>query len=241
MAGGTSIHIICSDRARNGKTLLARLLMDWLRMSGEHPFAIDLDAPAAPLAARYPDAAMKADFGRITGRVALFDTIMNDPSRDYVLDVPARDLEDVLKEAEKIGFFAEARKAGLETVFLFMVDRSIGSIRRARDLAEELSACQLFPARNEAIGDLLDDEEAADLYLDLYLKGEVALPKLSPGGMAAAEAPGFNFRDFALGRIEAPSSFQHYELANFCDTVFAQFGKLQFRLDMDGLKDMGLI
>jgi hypothetical protein len=241
MADRPAIHIICSDRARNGKTLLARLLADWLRMSGEHPFIIDLDVPGAPLAERYGEDALAADFSKVTGRVALFDTIMNDPGRDYVLEVPARDLDVFLAEADKISFFAEAGEAGLDTVFLFMVDRSLGSIRKARELAGAWPDCQLFPARNKAIGDLLNDEEASELYLDLYLKGEICLPKLSPDSIATAEFPGFSFQDFANGRIEAPTSFQHYELSDFCDTVFSQFGKLQFRLDMEGLKDMGLI
>ena len=241
MADKPAVNIICSDRARNGKTLLARLLADWLRLSGERAFIIDLDAPDAPLAARYPQRSLAADFGRIEGRVAAFDTIIGDPGRDFIIDVPARELDAFLEEAVEVAFFEEAARAGMDIVFFFIVDRSLRSIRRARALAAAQPSHQLFPVRNKAIGDLLDDEEASELYLDLYLKGEVALPKLSAAALATVEGPNFSFRDFSLGRIEAPTSFQHYELSDFCDTVFAQFGKLQFRLDMDGLKDMGLI
>ncbi len=241
MADKPAIHIICSDETRNGKTLLARLLADWLLLNGEHPFIIDLDAPEAPLAGRYPDASLAVDFGRVTGRVRAFDTMMSNPGRDQIVEVPARELDSFLHEADEIAFFDEAKQAGMDIAFLFMVDRSLRSVRHARDLAERYPGCRFFPARNKAIGDLLDDEEAAELYLDLYLNGEVALPKLSPESMATVEGPGFSFRDFSSGRIEAPTSFQHYELSDFTDTVFGQFNKLQFRLDMAGLKDMGLI
>ncbi len=241
MADKPAVNIICSDRARNGKTLLARLMTDWLTLSGEQAFVIDLDAPDAPLAARYPAYSLAADFSRVGGRVAVFDTIIGAPERDFIIDLPARELESFFREAAAIAFFEEAERAGMEVVLFFVVDRALASIRHARELAAAHPAQRLFPVRNGFIGDLLDDEEASELYLDLYLKGELALPKLSPESMATVEGARFSFRDFSLGRIEAPNSFQHYEISEFCDTVFSQFGKLRFRLDMEGLKDMGLI
>jgi len=241
MSDRPALHVICSDRARNGKTLLARLVADWLRLSGERPFIIDLDEPDAPLAARWPGQSLAADFSTIGGRVRIFDAVMEAPRRDHVMDIPARHLDDFLREAEKIAFFDAAREAGMEVIFLFMVDKSMRSIRKARELMERFENCRFHPARNAFVGDLLKDEDASELYLDLYLKGEVALPKLTPDTMATVEGPGFSFRDFALGQIEAPTSFQHYELSDFTDTVFEQLNKLQFRLDMEELKDMGLI
>ena len=241
MTDRPALHIICSDRARNGKTLLARLLTDWLLLGGEDPFVIDLDAPDAPLATRYPDHSLAADFSRVTGRVAVFDTIMNDAGRSHVLDLPARDLADFLSEAEKIGFFDAARDIGLEVVFLFMVDRSRKSVLKAREVAQAVSPCPLHPARNTYVGDLLDDDEVAELYLDLFVTGEIVLPKLSAGSMATVEDTGFSFRDFVEERIEAPSSFQQFELLDFVNTVFDQLARLRLRLDLDNLKDMGLI
>ncbi len=241
MTDRPALHIICSDRARNGKTLLARLLTDWLLLGGGDPFVIDLDAPDAPLAARHPERALTADFSRVTGRVAVFDTIINDAGRSHVLDLPARDLDGFLSEADKIGFLDAAREAGLEVVFLFMVDRSRKSVLKAREIAQVVAPCVLHPARNTYVGDLLDDDEVAELYLDLFVKGEIVLPRLSAGAMATVEETAFTFRDFMQGRIEAPSSFQHYELSDFVNTVFDQLAKLRLRLDLDSLKDMGLI
>ncbi len=241
MTDRPTLHIICSDRTRNGKTLLARLLIDWLLLGGEEPFVIDLDAPDAPLATRYPGHALAADFSRVTGRVATFDTIVNEAGRSHVLDLPAHHLDDFLSEAEKIGFLDAAREAGLEVVFLFMVDRSRKSVLKAREIAQAVAPCVLHPARNTHVGDLLDDDEVAELYLDLFVSGEIVLPKLSAGSVATVEDAGFSFRDFMEERIEAPSSFQQFELLDFVNTMFDQFARLRLRLDLNSLKDMGLI
>jgi hypothetical protein len=241
MTDRPALHIICSDRARNGKTLLARLLTDWILLGGGDPFVLDLDAPDAPLAARHPDRSLAADFSRVTGRVAVFDTIMNDAGRSHVLDLPARDLDVFLSEARKIGFLDAAREAGREVVFLFMVARSGKSVLKAREVSRAVAPCVLHPARNTYVGDLLDDDEVAELYLDLFVTGEIVLPKISAGAMATVEDPGFSFRDFVEGRIEAPSSFQQFELLDFTNTVFEQLAGLRLRLDLDNLRDMGLI
>ncbi len=241
MTDRPALHIICSDRTRNGKTLLARLLTDWLLLGGGDPFVIDLDAPDAPLAVRYPERSLVADFSRVTGRVAVFDTIMKAADGTFVLDLPARDLDDFLSEAEKIGFLDAAREAGLEVVFLFMIDRSRRSVLKARGVAQAVSPSLLHPARNTYVGDLLDDDEVAELYLDLFVTGEIVLPKLSDGSMATVEDAGFSFRDFMEERIEAPSSLQQFELLDFVNTVFDQLARLRLRLDLDNLKNMGLI
>ena len=38
MASHFAVHIVCSDRHRNGKTLLARVLVDFLLLDGRDPF-----------------------------------------------------------------------------------------------------------------------------------------------------------------------------------------------------------
>ncbi len=54
MANPPMIAIVCSDRHRNGKTLLARVLVDFLLLEGRDPFVLDLDLPREPCAASFP-------------------------------------------------------------------------------------------------------------------------------------------------------------------------------------------
>ena len=49
MAYTPTVYITASDQHRNGKTLLARLLADYLLLDGRDPFMIDTDAPDGPL------------------------------------------------------------------------------------------------------------------------------------------------------------------------------------------------
>lgn len=243
MNEGGQLLIVCSDRARNGKTLLARLLADWLRLRERPVFIIDLDAPAFPLAARYADASLTVDFSNTMGRVATFDAIMERTNLPCIVDVPARHFDAFTEDLERLDLFTEATRAGMEAVVHFLIDRDRESLERARALhtLAERGGAGFVPVRNAAIGDALKDEGAARLYVDLLQDGEILLPKFSAEAWAWLEASDFSFADLLRGRLRAPSSLLDFELQDAVNGVFEQFERLRLRLDMAGLKDMGLI
>ena len=75
MAITPTIYVVVSDQHRNGKTLLARLLSDYLLLDGRDPFLFDTDAPDGPLRNFFPGRTALADFAAIRGQMKLFDTI----------------------------------------------------------------------------------------------------------------------------------------------------------------------
>ena len=97
MAHIPTVYITASDQHRNGKTLLARLLADYLMLDGHDPFMIDTDAPDGPLRSYFPGRTALADFSQMQGQMKLFDTIMASPGRDYVVDLPVRHMEGFFK------------------------------------------------------------------------------------------------------------------------------------------------
>ena len=92
MASSPLIAIVCSDRHRNGKTMLARVLVDFLLLEGRDPYCLDLSHPEGALRAFFPGRTALVDFAQVSGQMKVFDTILAGPGRDYVIDLPAQEL-----------------------------------------------------------------------------------------------------------------------------------------------------
>lgn len=152
MAEKPTIHIIASDANRNGKTLLARLLADYLLLDKRDPFLIDTDAPEGPLRHFFPGRTVLADFDKIPGRMKVFDTILASPGRDYVVDLPQRHMHPFFTATSELDFWAEARRLGFRVFIYFVVDRAATSLRAAKEI-EQLAKADLFVAvRNDHVG-----------------------------------------------------------------------------------------
>ena len=90
MAAPPTVFLICSDLARNGKTLLARVLVDFLLMEGRDPFCFDLAPPAGALRQYFPGRTALLDFAQEEGRTKLFDTLLTRPGREPIRRAPGR-------------------------------------------------------------------------------------------------------------------------------------------------------
>ncbi len=71
---GSRVIVVCSDEARNGKTLVSRLLADHLLMTGHNPFVFDCDEPRGRIRRFYPDDSTLIDIEKTSGQITLFDT-----------------------------------------------------------------------------------------------------------------------------------------------------------------------
>jgi hypothetical protein len=83
----TQLYIVTSCHPRVGKTLLARLLTEFLRISGRPLVGYDL-APREPAFAGYfPNLVWPLDISDTQGQMALFDRILADHWRTTVIDL----------------------------------------------------------------------------------------------------------------------------------------------------------
>ena len=101
---GSRVFVVCSDEARNGKTLVSRLLVDHLLMTGYDPYVFDCDEPRGRIRRFYPDASTLIDIEKTSGQIRLFDTILAHPDRDYVVDLPAHGLDTFFTVVEDLDF-----------------------------------------------------------------------------------------------------------------------------------------
>ena len=188
MARAPTLYISCSDQHRNGKTFLARLLVDYLMLDGHDPFVIDTDAPDAPLRAFFPGRTALADFSQMTGQMRLFDTILGGPGRDYVIDIPVRHMEPFFKAVAELDFFEEAHRAGFRIIVFYIVDRSSNSLKSARAV-QEFPGLDLFVAvANEYVGSSWPENE-----------GALNLPELPRSLVVAISDRRISLRNFVLG------------------------------------------
>jgi hypothetical protein len=83
----TRLLIVASPRPLVGKTLVARLLIDFLRLNGGRTRAFDLNPGEGTLADLLPAVATRADIGSTQGQMALFDRLIVEGWRSEVIDL----------------------------------------------------------------------------------------------------------------------------------------------------------
>lgn len=227
MASQPAIHIVCSGQHRNGKTLLARLLADYLLLEDRDPFLIDLSHPEGALRSYFPGRTALVDFSDIRGQMLAFDTMLQAPGRDYVVDVPVQQLPAFVQVVHDLNVIAEAAKAGLATVVFCIVDQGEDSLKAAASLERVFAPALFVPVRNLFVGSALSAR-----FGGLTL----VLPVLDPELRDLAGSRRFSFRNFVLGE-EAEIPFRlRPQLRSFLQSVMAGLAEVQPALSLARLR-----
>lgn len=217
MATRPVVYIVCSDQHRNGKTLLARVLVDYLMLDGHDPFVIDADYPHGPLRNFFPGRTLVVNLETIRGQMALFDTILAAPGRDYVIDLPATQTARFCKAAADLGFFTEARRASFAMVILFIVDKTTGSLASAANVEKMAKLDLLIPVRNAFVGSALPAR---------YDGLTVTMPVLDPECLTLIGGKRFSIREFLLGDESTVPEPLRRKLKSFLYEVMTSFNAI---------------
>ena len=225
MANKPTIYIVSSDASRNGKTLLARIIVDYLLLDGKDPFALDTDAPEGPLRQFFPGRTALADFDKVAGRMKLFDTILGHPGRDYIIDLPQRHMLAFFKAVAELGFFNAASKIGFRIIVFFVVDWVLPSLRAAQDVFE-IPGIDLFVAViNESIGSAWPAEE-----------GALKIPVLPRKVAILIADRRFSLRNFILGNDQGIGTNDKPDLNRFLFSVLDGLNTLDVDVSLRRLK-----
>ena len=190
MADKPTIYVICSDRHRNGKTLLARVLVDYLMLDGKDPFVIDANVPEGALRAAFPGRTALVDFEQVQGQMKLFDTIVDSLGRDYVIDLPAPQTENFFETLQELNFLGEATRLGFQFVVLFVVDKEFASLNAADDIRATVAPYTVINVRNLHVGSSAT-KSGYNLTIDIPVLDRDVFPHI--------ENRRFSFRSFLLG------------------------------------------
>jgi len=212
------IYVVCSDRHRNGKTLLARVLVDYLMLDSRDPFVIDADPPEGPLRGFFPGRTVLVDFDQMQGRVKLFDTILDSPGRDYVIDLPAIQTGPFFQALRELDFVAAAHGRGFAIVALFIVDRSASSARAAQDIRLDAGTDLVVEVGNAFVG---SNVKKADEGVSF------TMPVLAHEAAVHISGKRFSLRSFVLGEDQGLAPNLVVPLKSFIYEVMTGFRDIE--------------
>jgi hypothetical protein len=153
----TPVYIICSPRPQVGKTLIARLLSEFLLLKNGSVTAFDINLKEPSLLDYLPDLTETADVIDTYGKMQLMDRVIVDDGLAKVIDLGFHAFDEFFKMSEQIGLMKEAARRNVAPVILFVADRDRTSGRAHEMLREQIPVPNLITVDNEYVvrGELL--------------------------------------------------------------------------------------
>jgi hypothetical protein len=231
----TPIFIVASPRPHVGKTFLARLLVDFLRLnSGGKAAAFDLNPGGDALTDYFPDLATACDLSEIKGQMALFDSLVIDNGIGKVVDVGSASYERFFAIVQEIRFIEEATRRSMDPMILFAADPHRIAIKAYADLQRRFPNAVLVPVLNEAA------VKGRNLRDQFPFVREAAVPLHIPLlALALKEQIDQSLCSFADLHDRPPMRMPSevaFELRAWTRRTFLQFRELELRLLLERLR-----
>jgi hypothetical protein len=147
----TPVYIICSPRPQVGKTLVARLLSEFLLLKNGRVEAFDINLKEPSLLDYLPDLTETADVIDTYGKMQLMDRIIVDDGMSKVIDLGFHAFDEFFKMSDEIGFMKEAARRNVAPIILFVADIDRMSGRSHEMLREQIPAANLIVLDNEFV------------------------------------------------------------------------------------------
>jgi hypothetical protein len=147
----TFIYIVCSPAAGVGKTLTARLVLDYFLSADRRPLGFETNHLEPALAKFFPHAVTAVDLSSTRGRMALFDRLIVADERPKVVDLWHLTYEPFLRQARELDFFEESWRRGVEPVLLLMTDGTERFVREIRALATQWPGIRIVLVHDEGV------------------------------------------------------------------------------------------
>ena len=147
----TPVYIICSPRPLVGKTLIARLLSEFLLLKNGTVAAFDINLKEPSLLDYLPGIAETAEVDDTFGKMALMDRLIVNDALAKVIDLGFHAFDEFFKMSEEIGFMKEAARRGVAPVILFVADSDRTSERGHTMLQQQIPPKALVTVDNEFV------------------------------------------------------------------------------------------
>jgi hypothetical protein len=149
--GRTPVFLICSPRPRVGKTLIARLLIEFFVFDGRSVAAFDASPNDASLSRYLPDCTVPATISDIRSQMTLFDQLIVNDATPKVIDLAAGQFDSFFTLMGNIGFLDEATKQAVSPVVIFVPDRDPVCAQAYEMIWRRFLGALLVPVHNQAI------------------------------------------------------------------------------------------
>lgn len=147
----TPIFIICSPRPLVGKTLIARLLTEFLLLKHGTVTAFDINLKEPSLLDFLPRVTETADVIDTFGKMQLMDRLIVNDGVGKVIDLGFHAFDEFFKMTGEIGFMKEAARRGVSPLILFVADTDRVSARAFPMLQQQIPPNALVTIDNEHI------------------------------------------------------------------------------------------
>src|ERR1700748_1332341 len=147
----TPVYIICSPRPQVGKTLVARLLSEFLLLKNGRVASFDINLKEPSLLDYLPNITETADVIDTYGKMQLMDRLIVDDGLAKVIDLGFHAFDEFFKMSEQIGFLKEAARRNVAPVILFVADTDRVSARGYETLLQQIPPSNLVVVDNEHV------------------------------------------------------------------------------------------
>jgi hypothetical protein len=147
----TPVYIICSPRPLVGKTLIARLLSEFLLLKNGTVTSFDINLKEPSLLEYLPHTTETADVIDTFGKMQLMDRLIVNDGVAKVIDLGFHAFDEFFKMSEGIGFIKEAARRGISPIVLFVADSDRVSPRGYAKLQQQIPAGAMVTIDNEYV------------------------------------------------------------------------------------------
>ena len=147
----TPVYIICSPRPLVGKTLIARLLTEFLLLKHGAVAAFDINLKEPSLLEFLPKVTETAEVDNTFGKMQLMDRLIVNDGIAKVIDLGFHAFDEFFKMTEEIGFLKEAARRGVSPIILFVADTDRVSARAYPMLQQQIPPTALITVDNEHV------------------------------------------------------------------------------------------
>ena len=147
----TPVYIVCSPRPMVGKTLLARLLSEFLLLKNGTVVSFDINLKEPTLVDYLPRTTETADVVDTYGKMQLMDRLIVDDGIGKVIDLGFHAFDEFFKMSYEIGFMKEAARRRVAPIVLFVADTDRVSMRGHDMLLDQIPPSALIVVDNEYV------------------------------------------------------------------------------------------
>ncbi|MCP1838984.1 MULTISPECIES: hypothetical protein [Bradyrhizobium] len=147
----TPIYIICSPSPQVGKTLVARLVSEYLLLKNGTALSFDVNLKEPSLLDYLPNITETADVIDTYGKMQLMDPLIIHDRVAKVIDLGFHAFDEFFKMCEEIGFMKETARCHVVPIILFVAGADRISFRGYEMLRRQIPPASLVTVHNEFV------------------------------------------------------------------------------------------
>jgi hypothetical protein len=227
----TYLYLVCSTHPRVGKTLMARLLIEFQHANERPVLGFDLGSDGPALAEFLPELTTSAAIEDVRGQMALLEPLARSDGAPKVVDVGQRALAQLFMILRDVDFAGIASGRAIKPVVLYVAAPGDESKRGYSILREQFPSFGFVPVSNEA---LLGDTDIVPLFSSTFAGvPTLQLPRVSADLQAYIDQrPCFMMGLHQLGEEAFPAGVWA-ELDDWLRRCFRQMRELDVALLME--------